>query len=354
MADGKIIFKILIFSTLFLLATNIYIYTSFSHENLELKNQLMKKHDEYYNLAQSYSTLEDMYRKLEKEYNRLLEQNRNLSTTISEMSFKYSRLNASYHDVLEANRNLSKALELIANKLVVPSNYTLMGYYEFEARFTFAYNKEMMEYVYNATGGWDGSEEDFQSDLYKIYRKWRDDFTYAFPSPAQENLTFIMVGTWWYPETLVGDRYLKEVRNVDVISIPVAGAQISFKYKKGVCWDYVTVLVSLYYAYYDMIGRSLPTGYLSIGLKDKGVHHGCVIIKEHDDKIAIIDWDAITAKEEKITFLPFKEVKEIHEKYWNSSISYDGVMRRTPTQPLTVNNFTSEEEFQRWLIEEFN
>jgi Leucine-rich repeat (LRR) protein len=62
-----------------------------------------------------------------------------------------------------------------------------------------------------------------------------------------------------------------------------------------------------------MIGRSLPTGYLSIGLKDKGVHHGCVIIKEHDDKIAIIDWDAITAKEEKITFLPFKEVKEILE-----------------------------------------
>jgi hypothetical protein len=44
MADEKIIFKIFIFSTLFLLATNIYIYTSFSHENLELKNQLMKSH----------------------------------------------------------------------------------------------------------------------------------------------------------------------------------------------------------------------------------------------------------------------------------------------------------------------
>jgi len=348
---GLILSVILI---LILASINIYTYVLFSRENLELRNRLLKREDDYYNLAQSYDALRKMYQELQEDYDRLFEENKNLSLTLSEMEFNYNRLYSSYMDVLEANRNLTRALETIANKLVVPSNYTLMGYYDFEDRFIFAYNEEMKQYVYSITNGWDGSWEDFLSDLYKIYERWRNDFTYEFPSPARENLTFIMVGTWWNLETLMGDRYLKEVRNVDVMNMPVVGAQISFRYKRGVCWDYTTVLVSLYYAYYDMVGKELPTGYLSIGLKDRGGHHGCVVIKEKDDRIAIIDWDPITMEDRKITFLPFKEAKMLHERYWNSSISYDGVQWRTHSKPFVVNNFSSEEEFYKWLTGEFN
>jgi len=339
---------------LILASINIYTYVLFSRENLELRNRLLKNEDDYHNLAQSYDALRKTHQKLREDYDRLVEENKNLSLTLSEMEFNYNRLYSSYMDVLEANRNLTRALEIIANKLVVPSNYTLMGYYDFEDRFIFAYNEEMKQYVYSITNGWDGSWEDFLSDLYKICERWGNDFTYEFPSPAWENLTFIMVGTWWNPETLMGDRYLKEVRNVDVMNMPVIGAQISFRYKRGVCWDYTTVLVSLYYAYYDMVGKALPTGYLSIELKDRGVHHGCVVIKEKDDRIAIIDWDPITMEDGKITFLPFKEAKMLHERYWNSSISYDGVQWRTYSDPFVVNNFSSEEEFYEWLTEEFN
>jgi regulatory protein YycH of two-component signal transduction system YycFG len=114
------------------------------------------------------------------------------------------------------------------------------------------------------------------------------------------------------------------------------------------------VLASLFYAYYDMVGRELPTGYLSVGLKDRSSHHGCVLIKERDDRVAIIDWGPITVEDGKITFLPFKEAKMLHERYWNSSISYDGVQWWAHSDPFIVRNFSSEEEFYKWLIEEFN
>jgi hypothetical protein len=343
----------MIFVVSLLLGSNIYIYLSLSRENLELRSRLRLKEAEYYDLAQSYRSLHEMYVKLQEDYNRLSEQNRNLSSTISELKLMYDRLYVSYRDVLEANRNLTNALETIANKLVVPYNYTLLGYYDFMDRFIFAYSDEMKKYVYNVTGGWNGSEDDFLSDLYKIYRRWRSDFTFMMPPPS-ENLKFISVGTWWRPETPMGDRYLKEVRNVDVMDVPVVGAQISFRHRKGVCWDYATVLASLYYAYYDLSGRWLPTGYLSIGFKDRGGHHGCVLIKEGGDRIAIIDWDPITVEDGKVRFLPFKEAKRLHEEYWGSGLSYDGVQRRTREKPFVVNNFPSEEEFYRWLTEEFS
>jgi hypothetical protein len=37
-----------------------------------------------------------------------------------------------------------------------------------------------------------------------------------------------------------------------------------------------------------------------------------------------------------------------------SGLSYDGVQRRTREKPFVVNNFSSEEEFYRWLTEEFS
>jgi len=87
-----------------------------------------------------------------------------------------------------------------------------------------------------------------------------------YPSPAQENLTFVMVGTWWSPETLMGDRYLREVGNVDVMNVSVIGAQISFRYKRAYagiiqqCWHPCSIPTTIWL-------RELPTGYLSVGLK---------------------------------------------------------------------------------------
>ncbi len=352
---------------LLLVGMNFYTYVIFSRETQELKNKLMLKMDEYHNLEGAYYSLQDMYDKLRKDYEQLAKLNENLTLQASEAKGKYQNLVDSYHEVLEANSKLARVLKFIANKLIVPCNYTLAGgptcsenntftlmsFYEFINRSTYAYDKEMKEYVYNVTGGWDGSDGDFYSDLYSIYEAWRRDFNYTSPSPAQENLTFIMVGTWWYPLTKMGDRFLKEVKDYDVINITVWGAPISFRYKRGVCWDYATVLVSLYYAYYDIAGRSLPTGYLSITLLDRGDRHGCVVIKESGDRIAIVDWDVITKGDNRIVFLPFEEAKRLHEKYWNSRISYEGVSRRITTSPFMINTFQSNEEFHKWLIEEF-
>ncbi len=365
---GRGFLAVVLVVILFLVGMNFYTYVIFSQENLELKNKLMLRIGEYNNLEQAHNSLQGMYNELRQNYERLAELNKNLTLQVSEAEEKYQKLINSYHEVLEANRELARALEFIANKLIVPCNYTLAGgptcienntftlmsFYEFINRSIYAYDKEMKEYVYSVTDGWDGSEEDFRSDLYKIYEAWRKDFNYMLPSPAQKNLTFIVVGTWWYPPTKMGDHFLKEVKNYDVMNTTVVGAPISFRYKKGVCWDYATVLVALYYAYYDIAGRSLPTGYLSIGLLDMDGHHGCTLIKESGDRVAIIDWEVITKEDNKIVFIPFEEAKKLHEEYWNSRISYDAVQRRTVTSPFVINNFTSNEEFHKWLIEEFN
>ncbi|MEM4693960.1 MAG: hypothetical protein QW655_05580 [Nitrososphaerota archaeon] len=180
----------------------------FSRENLELKNKYMLKLDEYSNLERSYSSLQDIYKQLKEENEKLVKLNENLTLRASEAEARFQRLINSYNEVLKANKDLAQVLEFIANKLIVPCNYTvvggspcinysftLMGFYEFLEKYIYAYDEEMVEYVYNVTDGWDGTEESFQSDLYRIYETWRNDFSYVSPSPAQENLTFIMVGT---------------------------------------------------------------------------------------------------------------------------------------------------------------
>ncbi|MEM3627672.1 MAG: hypothetical protein QXZ25_06580 [Candidatus Bathyarchaeia archaeon] len=294
--------------------------------------------------------MEHSYNELDKKYKELMEENRNLSFTVQELQTEIKRLREDYLEVLTANKGLAEALEGIGSVLIVPCNYTLMGYYDFMERFMFAYNEEMVEFVLNATHGWDGTEEDFQSDLYRIYEAWSSAFTFSFPG-STENLTFINIGEWWYTITWHNDKYLKRVE-YEVLETPVWGAQISFRHRKGGCADYTTVLVSLLYAYYDISGRSLPTCYLSIGLGEKG-HHGCVLIKEREDIVAIIDWDVITKSEGKVVFMPFGEAKALHESYWGCAISYDAAGMRTSTHPFVIRNFSSNEEFYRWLIEEF-
>ncbi|MEM2927949.1 MAG: hypothetical protein QW303_00370 [Nitrososphaerota archaeon] len=349
MIKGKIVLIVIIL----LLASNIYTYIHFNRENLELRNALNREKAKNDELSQSVSWLENSYAELNERYQKLMEENHNLSLTIQELQTMNEILNTSYHEVLEANKRIAKSLEDIGSVLIVPYNYTLMGYYDFIAKFTYAYSDEMKEFILNITNGWDGTEEDFLSDLYKIYKSWHDSFTFVSPSPSQENLTFINIGTWGYTTNILNDVYLKYV-TYEVLEAPIIGAQISFRYKKGVCWDYATALVSLFYAYSDMIERKLSVGYLSIGLIERGSHHGCVLIKEHGDMIAIIDWDVITRENEKVIFMPFEKAKELHEKYWNCTISYDSVGRRTSTSPFVINHFSSNEEFYKWLVEEFD
>ncbi|MEM3953361.1 MAG: hypothetical protein QXP74_08150 [Nitrososphaerota archaeon] len=364
---GRVFWVVMVVLIILLSMANIYTYMVFSRENLELKNKYMLKLDEYSNLERSYSSLQDIYKQLKEENEKLVKLNENLTLRTSEAEARFQRLINSYNEVLKANKDLAQVLEFIANKLIVLCNYTvvggspcinysftLMGFYEFLEKYIYAYDEEMVKYVYNITGGWDGTEEDFQSDLYRIYEAWRNDFSYVSPSPAQENLTFIMVGTWWYSQTEVGDHFLKEVRHYGITNSTVWSAQVSFQRKAGTCWDYATVLVTLYYVYYDIVGRNLPTGYLSISFMDKGGHRGCVIIKEHGDRVAIIDWDVITREGNKIIFLPFEEAKKLHEEYWSSAMSYDGIFMRTATSPYLIKNFSSNEEFYNWLIQEFN
>ena len=241
---GKGLLAVVFVVMLLLAGMNFYTYTTLSRENLELKNKLMLKMDEYRNLEGAYNSLKDMYNKLEDDYKRLAKLNENLTFQASEVEERYQKLIDSYYEVLEANKRLAQVLEFIANKLIVPCNYTLAGgltcaenntltlmtFYEFINRSTYAYDEEMREYIYNVTGGWDGSEEDFRSDLYRIYEAWRREFNSTLP-PPQENLTFIMVRTWWYPPTKIGDHFLKEVKSYDVMNMTVWGAPISFKYK---------------------------------------------------------------------------------------------------------------------------
>lgn len=329
---------------------NLCTYLYFRNENLELRNELNRKIAENAELSQSVSWLQDSYNELNKRYRELMEENQNLSSTIQELRTEIEHLKEDYSEVLEANKVLAKALEGIGSVLIVPYNYTLMGYYDFMDRFMFAYNEEMKEFVFNATDGWDGTEEDFQSDLYRIYEAWSKAFTFSFPGPT-ENLTLINIGEWWYTITWQNDRYLKSVK-YEVLETPVWGAQISFRYKKGACADYATVLTSLLYAYYDISGKNLPTCYLSIGLAGRG-HHGCILIKERGDMVAIIDWDVITRSDRKVVFIPFNEAKALHESYWGCTISYDTAGMRTSAYPFVLRNFSSNEEFYSWLIEEF-
>lgn len=274
---------------------------------------------------------------------------------LKELEMTVEALNASYRKVLEANRELEEALMYLNGKLVVLGNFTLMERKEFAEKYYFAYDKEMVEFVMNATGGWDGTEEDFMSDLYRIYRAWRKVYTideYA-PSPCIP-MFLINIGGGNYFMTDVGDVYFDLAEyifyaNEPLIKVYEWTVVLSFRQRRGLCRDYAVVLTTLYYIYSDVTGRKLPAAYLSITIGGGG--HGCVLLGGGGDLIAIIDWDPITFEEDMIKFVPVDKARQLHSEYWwGLEISYSGVWMR----PNTSKKFSSFEEFKRWLIEEFN
>jgi len=321
-----------------LVASNLYTYVYFNGLNGYLRFTLQQ-------ISMSRKQVLEEYNALEK--------------------YAYHPLSDSYTSVVEANERLREVLNSLYEDLSkIPYNYTLMNYFEFTGKFTFAYTDEMRDFVFNITGGWNGTDEDFRSDLYEIYRAWRSTFKPA--TPASGEFLFINIGGFNYgkvevysPEEMkwVALDYLREVPfGYEITQVQVSGASMSFSAKGGVCWDFAVVLVSLLYAYYDIAGKSLPTAYISIqGIGGDPESHAAVLIKLEGDRVAIMDWDMITPLTDgMVEFVPFETARKLHVEYWQkasfnkpSDILYKGFMKG---RPYEAGHFYSNEEFYEWLV----
>lgn len=278
-------------------------------------------------------------------------------------------LYSSYTSVVEANERLREVLNSLYEDLgKIPYNYTLMNYFEFMGKFTFAYTDEMRDFVLNVTGGWDGTDEDFRSDLYEIYRAWRSIFKPVTPASGEfpGGFLFINIGGFNYGKVEVYSfeemkwvalDYLREVPfGYEITQVQVSGASMSFSAKGGMCWDFAVVLVSLLYAYYDIAGKSLPTAYISIqGIGGDPESHAAVLIKLEGDRVAIMDWEMITPLTDgMVEFVPFETARKLHVEYWQqasfkkpSDILYKGFMKG---RPYEAGHFYSNEGFYEWLV----
>jgi hypothetical protein len=317
-----------------LAVSNLYTYLYFTALNSQLRSELQQLAFQRSRELTEYSAISKMY---------------------------MPALEASYSSVAEANGRLRKVLNSLRMDLErIPYNYTMMPYVEFAEKYTFTYTDEMREFVLNVTGGWDGTDEDFRSDLYKICRAWRSIFTYVSTAedPPAGGILLISIGIfdfgWIEVYSLEGERwvridYLREVPlGYEIKPITVGGAPEIFRSRQGKCRDYAVALISLYNAYYDASGRSLPTIYLSVGGRD--LHHAVVLIKLEGDRVAIVDWDVVTpVTGGMLEFVPFQEAKRLHEEYWGRSLSYEGYMR---SRPYKAGRFNSTEEFYEWLVNE--
>jgi len=294
---------------------------------------------------------------------------------LSELKYYAGPMREGYSKVIEANKGLEEVLTKLREDLInVPYSYTIMSYEDFTKKFLFAYTDEMKNFVLNITDGWDGTDEDFRSDLYKIYKEWRSAFKYASHQEKAEGapseaFLFINIGGFNYgavevysfeEHAWIALRYLKEVPfGYEVRPIEVSGAPISFRNKRGVCWDFAVVLVALYYAYYDLAGKSLPTIYVSIqGIDGDPESHAVVLIKLEGDRVAIMDWEVITPLTDgMVEFVPFETAKKLHVEYWRqvsfkkpSDLLYRGFMKG---RPYEAGVFYTNEEFYEWLVREF-
>ncbi|MEM2740309.1 MAG: hypothetical protein QXQ29_05870, partial [Candidatus Bathyarchaeia archaeon] len=78
--------------------------------------------------------------------------------------------------------------------------------------------------------------------------------------------------------------------------------------------------------------------------------HACLLLKNRDGVVAIVDWEPITAENGMIKLLPIDTVKALHSRYWfGLEIEYNGVWMR----PNNSRRFSSYEEFKEWVIGEF-
>lgn len=321
-----------------LVVSNLYIYVYFNSLNGYLRFTLQQ-------ISMSRKQVLGEYNALEK--------------------YAYHLLSDSYTSVVEANERLREVLNSLYEDLgKIPYNYTLMNYFEFMGKFTFAYTDEMRDFVFNVTGGWNGTDEDFRSDLYEIYRAWRSAFKYD--TPVLGEFLFINLGIFNYDKVEIYSLeegrwitldYLREVPSgYEINRVHVSGASISFSAKQGMCWDFAVVLVSLYYAYYDIAGKSLPTAYISIrGIDGDPESHAVVLIKLEGDMVAIMDWEMITPLTDgMVEFVPFETAKKLHVEYWRqvsfkkpSDILYKGFMKG---RPYEYGIFHTNEEFYEWLV----
>ena len=268
-----------------------------------------------------------LYVELLKDYIRLLEM-------YAELKRKFGEIYTSYKEVLRANKELVNELRHLSLKLLS---------YESAIRnkTIFAYNEEMIKYVEFITNGWDGTEEDFMSDLYKIWNKWYNDFNYNISvEPREEFLqTFIKITQH---KTILGDEYFKGKVGEELVKIETA--REIFKVKAGRCYHFSLCLASLYKAYYQIAKKSIATYCLFIKIKKSNEYHCCLLLIK-EGKVAIIDWNIITSMRERITFVPLEIAKKLHENYWNSELEYKEVWNE-----LEHRKFKSFEEFRQWAL----
>jgi hypothetical protein len=277
-----------------------------------------------------------------------------LNDSLSDLRFKYDILYESYLEVLWANRNLSRVIEDFTGKVILPSNLTLVDLGTLYRLLKFNYSEEMREYVYRITEGWNGSEEDFTVDLYKIAVTWRRDFKYDDNCRPCTDL-LVVNPVLESSRTPRGDRYTRsayfELKNSTFCG---AIAEVIFKYKCGICYHFSLVLLSLYYAYFDIAGRYLPSALLVISIGETRSLHTAVIVKLTSDLVAIIDWEPVTSINGRVVFLPVREAKRAHEYYWKISVEYILATWRSRGEPHITRYFQSDEDFYNWVISEFN
>ena len=269
----------------------------------------------------------ELYIELLKDYIKLLEMYANLRR-------KFGEVYISYREVLNANKELVNELRHLSLKLL---NYE----YTIKNRTIFMYSEEMVKYVESITNGWNGTEEDFVSDLYKIWSKWYNDFSYNISVEPREKFLQTSIKITQH-KTILGDVYFRGKVSEELVKIETA--REIFNAKSGSCYHFFLCLASLYKAYYDMAKRSIATYCLLIRIKRSNEYHCCLLLVK-EGKVAIIDWNIITGVKKRIMFASPEVVKKLHENYWKSELEYKEVWNE-----LEHRKFKSFEEFKQWVL----
>ena len=269
----------------------------------------------------------ELYIELLKDYIKLLEM-------CIELKKSADMIYTSYKEVLRANEELVSELRHLSLELLS---------YESAIRnkTIFAYNEEMIKYVEFVTNGWDGTEEDFMADLYKIWSKWYNDFNYNISVEPKEELLQTSIKITQH-KTMLGDKYFRGEVSEELVKIETA--REIFNAKTGSCYHFSLCLASLYRAYYHIAKRSIATYCLLIGIKRSNEHHCCLLLIK-EGKVAIIDWNVIASIKGKVIFVPLEVAKELHENYWRSELEYKEVWNE-----LEHRKFKSFEEFKQWAL----
>jgi len=268
----------------------------------------------------------ELYVELLKDYIKLLEM-------YIELKRNFGRIHTSYKEVLRANEELASELRRLSLELLS---------YESAIRnkIIFAYNEEMIKYVELVTNGWDGTEEDFMTDLYKIWSKWYNDFNYNMSVEHKEGLLQTSIKIVQH-RTMLGDEYFKGKVSEELVKIETA--REIFKAKTGRCYHFSLCLASLYKAYYHIARRSIATYCLLINIKRSNEQHCCLLLIK-EGEVAIIDWSVITSVKRRVMFVPLEVAKKLHENYWSSELEYKEVWNE-----LEHEKFKSFEEFRQWI-----